>query len=43
MGITSETAQFAVNTIISWWEHLGHERDPNAQTLTITADSGGSL
>ena len=37
-----DTAQFAVNTIISWWEHLGKERYPNASTLTITADSGGS-
>ena len=42
VGITSETAQFAVNTIISWWEHLGKARYPTAQTLTITADSGGS-
>ncbi len=42
VGITSETAQFAVNTIISWWEHLGKLRYPNATTLTITADSGGS-
>ena len=42
VGITKDTAQFAVNTIISWWEHLGSERYPNATTLTITADSGGS-
>jgi Rhodopirellula transposase DDE domain len=42
VGITSETAEFAVNTIISWWEHLGKARYPNAKTLTITADSGGS-
>jgi predicted ArsR family transcriptional regulator len=42
VGITSDTAQFAVNTIISWWEHLGQARYPNAKTLTITADSGGS-
>jgi len=42
VGITSDTAQFAVNTIISWWEHLGRERYPHAHTLTITADSGGS-
>jgi hypothetical protein len=42
VGITSDTAQFAVNTIISWWEHLGSERYPHAHTLTITADSGGS-
>jgi hypothetical protein len=42
VGITSDTSQFAANTIISWWEHLGRGRYPNAQTLTITADSGGS-
>jgi hypothetical protein len=42
VGITSDTAQFAANSIISWWEHLGRQRYPNATTLTITADSGGS-
>lgn len=42
VGITSDTAQFAVNTIISWWEHIGKARYPNATVLTITADSGGS-
>ena len=42
VGITSDTAQFAVSTIINWWEQLGTQRYPNAQTLTITADSGGS-
>jgi hypothetical protein len=42
VGITRDTAQFAVNTIISWWEHLGRERYRNATTLTITADCGGS-
>ncbi|HLB03644.1 MAG TPA: ISAzo13 family transposase, partial [Gaiellaceae bacterium] len=25
-----------------WWEQLGHERYPNAKSLTITADCGGS-
>jgi len=42
VGITADTAQFAVSTIISWWEHLGNDRYPSAETLTITADSGGS-
>jgi hypothetical protein len=42
VGITSDTASFAVNSILSWWEHLGKTRYPNAMTLTITADSGGS-
>jgi hypothetical protein len=42
VGIDHETAQFAVNSIRSWWEHLGHERYPAAPRLTITADCGGS-
>jgi transposase len=42
VGITCDTAQFAVNTIISWWENLGNARYPDAKTLTLTADSGGS-
>jgi hypothetical protein len=42
VGITSDTASFAVNTILDWWEHLGKGRYPEADTLTITADSGGS-
>ena len=42
VGITSDTASFAVNSISSWWEHLGKARYPDATTLTITADSGGS-
>src|SRR3954454_10745915 len=42
VGITSDTAQFAVNAITSWWENLGKARYPDTRTLTITADSGGS-
>ena len=42
VGITRDTATFAVNAILSWWEHLGSERYPHATTLTITADCGGS-
>ena len=42
VGIDSDTAQFAVASIRSWWEHLGRARYPTATTLTITADCGGS-
>jgi transposase len=42
VGIDHETAQFAVASIRSWWEHLGHERYPHAPRLTLTADCGGS-
>ena len=42
VGIDNDTAQFAVASIRSWWEHLGRARYPTATTLTITADCGGS-
>jgi len=42
VGITKDTATFAVNAILSWWKHLGKARYPNATVLTITADGGGS-
>jgi hypothetical protein len=42
VGITSDTATFACNTILDWWQSLGKVRYPNARTLTITADGGGS-
>ena len=41
VGLSAETAQFAVASIRAWWEHLGAERFPDAETLTITADCGG--
>jgi hypothetical protein len=42
VGIDADTAEFAVASIQSWWEHLGKKRYPGAKTLTITADCGGS-
>jgi transposase len=42
VGIDNDTAQFAVESIRGWWEQLGSARYPDAETLTITADCGGS-
>lgn len=42
VGIDHDTAQFAVNSIRSWWYSLGKERYPQAKRLMITADGGGS-
>ena len=42
VGITSDTAEFAVEAIRSWLSRMGHQRYPKAQELTITADCGGS-
>ena len=42
VGIDNDTAQFAVASISGWWQQLGQARYPQATTLTITADCGGS-
>jgi hypothetical protein len=42
VGITSDTAEFAVQSIRCWLERMGRRRYPNARDLTITADCGGS-
>jgi hypothetical protein len=42
VGITHDTAEFAVNAIRRWWTRMGRHRFPRARTLLITADGGGS-
>jgi Rhodopirellula transposase DDE domain len=42
LGITSDTAEFAVRSIRCWRERMGRARYPKARELTITADCGGS-
>jgi hypothetical protein len=42
LGITSDTAEFAVNAIRTWIERIGRKRYPAMRELTITADCGGS-
>lgn len=42
VGIDHDTAEFAVNTIKTWWTKMGKSYYPNAQKLLITADGGGS-
>ena len=42
LGIDSDTAEFAVESIRRWWNNLGKKYYPLAKNLTITADSGGS-
>ena len=42
VGVSGDTAQFSVASIRAWWKHLGRKRYPNARSLTITADAGGS-
>lgn len=42
LGITSDTAAFAVESIRRWWQELGQSRYPSADRILITADCGGS-
>ena len=42
VGISSDTAEFAVESIRQWWKQLGKRYYPRAKELLITADSGGS-
>jgi hypothetical protein len=42
VGISSDTAVFAVESIRRWWKYMGKQRYPHATELLITADSGGS-
>ena len=41
-GIDNDTAEFAVESIKQWWNHMGSKLYPNAKELLITADGGGS-
>ena len=42
VGISADTAEFAVQTIRKWWSLVGRKTYPQAKELLITADSGGS-
>ena len=42
VGISSNTAEFAVTSIRSWWQEMGRQVYPDAKELLITADGGGS-
>lgn len=42
VGISHDTAAFAVEAIRRWWSRLGRQRYRRAQRVLVTADSGGS-
>lgn len=42
VGVSHDTAEFAVTAIDRWWQKLGRKRYSRAKRLVITADSGGS-
>jgi transposase len=42
VGISHDTAQFAVEAIRQWWLRMGQRAYPAAREILITADGGGS-
>lgn len=42
VGTSGNTAEFAVDAIVRWWEEEGKETYPDAKSLLILADGGGS-
>jgi hypothetical protein len=42
VGVDHDTASFAVNAIRRWWHRMGRPVYPQARSLLITADAGGS-
>ena len=42
VGISADTAEFAVATIRKWWTLVGRKKYSKAKQMLITADSGGS-
>jgi len=42
LGISHDTAEFAVESILRWWQTLGKNTYPKASRLYITSDNGGS-
>ena len=42
VGISCDTAEFAVAAIDRWWQRMGNKWFPRAKRLLITADWGGS-
>ena len=42
VGISHDTAEFAVESVKRWWYRMGRTVYPKAKELLITADAGGS-
>jgi len=42
VGMSHDTAEFALMSIRRWWDLMGQQRYPEATALYLTADGGGS-
>lgn len=41
-GISSETSEFAVDSLVWWWQNYGSKNYPDADKIYILCDGGGS-
>jgi hypothetical protein len=41
VGISHNTAEFAVSCLVNWWEHRGRSAYPHTNRVLILADGGG--
>ncbi len=42
IGISKDTSEFACDNIKSWWREIGNREYPNATSILLLADGGGS-
>lgn len=42
LGTSHDTSEFASESILRWWDHVGRATFPEAKRLFITCDGGGS-
>ena len=42
VGTSADTAEFAVDCLARWWDQTGRQSYPDAQSLLLLADGGGS-
>ncbi|MGH7472068.1 MAG: ISAzo13 family transposase [Longimicrobiales bacterium] len=42
VGISHDTAEFAADNLVDWWQSEGRERYPGATEILVLADGGGS-
>jgi len=42
VGMSSDTSEFAVNSLWQWWRHFGRKHYPNVTEILVCADGGGS-
>lgn len=42
VGISNDTAEFAVESIRTWWQEMGKSIYPKAKEIFVTSDCGGS-